>query len=329
MREAWVDSVKGFGIVLVVVGHVILGILDAKMFTNFKFIMEYIIYFIYSFHMPLFFIISGYLYSKTWHINNLKEYKDRMVNKVIALYITYVVFCLSYSIVKFIMSNSTNSKIGLNKIISVLFKPIGPYWYLYTLIGLFIVIPYLDLKITNKKKILISSFILMFISSYFSTPIAIINYTIKYMFYFYLGSILFNFKKYINKNSIFIISLIYLTVNVVYFYFTRETKITNVFVSTILAVTGSLIIIYLFKSGSIQNTLLNYLGKLSLPIFLIHGFLTSGLRIIFIKLGINSLLIHILAGTFLGIFIPIIIYKFSRRYKFLDFFFTPNKYIKI
>ena len=49
----WVDIYKGLGIVFVVLGHV--------------FYDNYIGQWIYSFHMPMFFILYGYLsYGKPW-----------------------------------------------------------------------------------------------------------------------------------------------------------------------------------------------------------------------------------------------------------------------
>lgn len=48
-REQWADILKGIGAILVVIGHLVLYEGNAKVY-------------IYSFHMPLFFFISGYLY---------------------------------------------------------------------------------------------------------------------------------------------------------------------------------------------------------------------------------------------------------------------------
>lgn len=60
-RIAYIDSIKGFAILLVVMGHT---------FHDFKGINMAFIDFIYAFHMPLFFIISGYLgYKKYYDIN--------------------------------------------------------------------------------------------------------------------------------------------------------------------------------------------------------------------------------------------------------------------
>lgn len=48
-REDWADFAKGIGIILVRFGH-------QKIFG------KKLIYLIYAFHMPLFFMISGYFY---------------------------------------------------------------------------------------------------------------------------------------------------------------------------------------------------------------------------------------------------------------------------
>lgn len=48
MRDRSIDAAKGIAIILVVLGHVCTGI-------------PWLVKWIYSFHMPLFFMISGYL----------------------------------------------------------------------------------------------------------------------------------------------------------------------------------------------------------------------------------------------------------------------------
>ena len=48
-RIDWIDSAKGIGIILMLLGHV-------------SAMPKYFIILIFSFHMPLFFFLSGYLY---------------------------------------------------------------------------------------------------------------------------------------------------------------------------------------------------------------------------------------------------------------------------
>jgi fucose 4-O-acetylase-like acetyltransferase len=57
-RLVWIDSAKGFAIILVILGHVIGGVMARGWASNdgpFKHVYDYI----YLFHMPLFFMISG------------------------------------------------------------------------------------------------------------------------------------------------------------------------------------------------------------------------------------------------------------------------------
>ena len=74
-RIKWIDVAKGIGIILVIIGHVSIN----ANINNF----------IYSFHMPLFFIISGFLY---------KPKKNFVKNKAKSILIPYFVF----SIISFI-----------------------------------------------------------------------------------------------------------------------------------------------------------------------------------------------------------------------------------
>ena len=50
MRESWIDVLKGIGIILVVIGH-----------TSME---NPLVKWIYVFHMPLFFALSGYMFGR-------------------------------------------------------------------------------------------------------------------------------------------------------------------------------------------------------------------------------------------------------------------------
>ena len=57
-RIAWIDSVRGIGIVLVVTGHALGGLIDAPAGAASSW-LRYAFLAIYAFHMPLFFILAG------------------------------------------------------------------------------------------------------------------------------------------------------------------------------------------------------------------------------------------------------------------------------
>ena len=64
-RIAWLDTAKGIGIILVVLGHSMSPILTGHM------VMESLYKFLYMFHMPLFFFLSGVVSEKL--LNAKKE----------------------------------------------------------------------------------------------------------------------------------------------------------------------------------------------------------------------------------------------------------------
>lgn len=63
-RERWPDLVRGIAIILVIIGHTI----QYVKYNNVNYEEDGVFLFIYSFHMPLFMFVSGYLF---------KSYVDR------------------------------------------------------------------------------------------------------------------------------------------------------------------------------------------------------------------------------------------------------------
>ena len=85
-RNQQIDALKGFAIFLVIIGHVIYWSDIANYSKNLLFIM------IYTFHVPLFFFISGYLI-----YNRFGPKTFTWINKkFIGLIIPYIIFTLFY-----------------------------------------------------------------------------------------------------------------------------------------------------------------------------------------------------------------------------------------
>ncbi len=74
-RIPWIDMAKGIGIILVIFAHAP--------------IPSFVQQFIYSFHMPLFFFLSGYLFYNDQNYN----FRDFFIKKIKALIVPY--FCFS------------------------------------------------------------------------------------------------------------------------------------------------------------------------------------------------------------------------------------------
>lgn len=137
-RVDWIDCVKGLGILFVVLGHV--------------YQCNYIHSWIYSFHMPMFFLLSGILLRKKKSVGN---YLTFIKTKIISLFIPFVVFriiLIAYWI-----------------IVERYFRPLdlGPIWFLLVLflIELFI----LPLFVKSKKIVLKITLLVLLIISFYVT----------------------------------------------------------------------------------------------------------------------------------------------------------------
>ena len=76
------------------------------------------------------------------------------------------------------------------------------------------------------------------------------------------------------------------------------------------------------------NCLLRVMGENTLQIYVIHCFVTAGLRLVFKVAGIKNLFLYMIVGTILGVLIPVVIAKICTRIYCLNFVFQPTKTIQ-
>lgn len=126
-----IDASKGVLILLVIIGHVLIGNLQD----------HFIRFFIYSFHMPLFLFISGYLIN----INKLEKYSFTTLVKhyLKRMLGWWLLACLIYYII-------TNRTYSLESFISHIIHPYYHLWYIPSLFCMILISYFVSKK---KKKI--------------------------------------------------------------------------------------------------------------------------------------------------------------------------------
>ena len=134
MREAWVDYAKGIGIILVVFGHVNRGLYSAGIqLSGSSYLLTDSI--IYSFHMPLFFFLSGLFFTQSLD----KKGKTRFViSKIDTIVYPYVVWSLLQGMVEVLLSRYTNNPSSLGDVLSLFTHPRAQFWFLYALFMVFV-----------------------------------------------------------------------------------------------------------------------------------------------------------------------------------------------
>lgn len=276
-RILWADAAKGIGIVLVVFGHFIFNYNDAV--RNF----------IYSFHMPLFFIISGFLFKK----RELSVTIKRVIKKFVIP--TYCFALLDVLICAYNHHDRMGESIGREDLLNTIFVTGGithqsliindPIWFFMALA----IITVLQTIICDNKKLKVPLFLLVIIAlavkQFFYKDVSLnlgwyINWTYCFIFFelgYYLKSFDINAvfkKKWLTYIAIIVELALLVLINkyngfvlVAAFHFEK---------SLILAIIAGLIgsNIVLFISTKIHATIvgkfLSFLGKNSVFIMVTH-----------------------------------------------------------
>lgn len=175
----WVLIAKGIGIILVVVGHF-------RPESSPTYWSE-IVKIIYSFHMPLFFVLSGYLYSHGKH-----SYSDLIKSKTKRLLYPFVSIATAIFLIKYIAGRVVNLELPVNidSIYALLARPFNSYmpvlWFVHALFLIFAIYPLARLVLNNLAMLLL----LVVINSVIGREYFMFGMAIDSMPFFVLGVIL-------------------------------------------------------------------------------------------------------------------------------------------
>lgn len=139
VRETWPDAVKIIACIFVVLGHftqsmVKSGCMEADVLYNW-FQMT-----VYTFHVPLFFICSGYLYQRFSRVDSPSSWWLNVRKKALVLGVPYFVFTGITLAMKMLAGDAANST-EAGPLETLFLHPTAPYWFLYTLFFMFLITP--------------------------------------------------------------------------------------------------------------------------------------------------------------------------------------------
>ena len=333
-RITWVDSLKGFAIICVVIGHVIKGSMDAGMYTNCSSWMHDIYNGIYTFHMPLFIVISGFLfnlaYVKGTQFNtklNESSYKKQILN----LAILYVAYSVLMGLSKMVLSGAVNEKITIKDILMIWAKPIQLYWYLYILLIFYVI--FSNSFFRNSRHyvlILLTLFAISVISSFIHFSSWFQLYRISYYsFYFYLGNKLSEIIKIPTVRTIGAVTST-ISLVLVYIYWDRNYYIVDTpGINSVIALGLVCILIFIFSKNVIlqRSKFLSMCGRYNLEIYLLHSYFATINRVLLRKINMNNGILAIILSSILSLFMPILLSYIAKRINLFQIMFKPYYFI--
>lgn len=331
-RIDWIDSIKGMTIIAVVIGHCLDGYLKSDMFPTCKDVFYNIWYFIYSYHMPLFFVISGITMYLAYVDKNKNIDKSRFKSQILNLFILYTIWAIILWCFKMVFSDSVNTGYTLNDLFKMYLLPLGNYWYLYVLCAIYIIVYVLKLQKMNGSLLFFGTFIVNVLASY-AFSIGLIPFTIYRilfnLFFVCVGIIICTSPKIFENKVVMIICSLYSLLSLIAFYIFKFDYYSMVFFKTAMALSTSIVFLWLFKNIKfLNNKFLSLCGKYCIYIYLVHFYITAGNRKLLPIIGITnpyiSLIVNVISATLISLFIA----KVASKISVSDCIFRPNKFIK-
>lgn len=339
MRVSWIDALKGLAIILVAFGHVEIGYGESGIFPEKAWILQMIWDFGHTFRMPLFFLLSGYLYEMTW--NERRKISGGIIRKkFLDIGILYLLFSALFWMFRFIggFIHEPRNPVRIEDLIQIPIVPFEYLWFLWVLALLFVVVPCL-VKVCSHRLLLVGLFSLGYLLPWQDWMDLLYGVTKFFYggFYFVLGS--YCRMKHFETAGLKIrhwmmpFSLLICVGNcAVHFYFGKDIWPHPVH-EAVIALAACYVIWYVFIAYWDQkdwpgNRFFKLCGQKSLEIYLLHMYLAGGLRAVFHKVGVENLWLLIAVGTVIAVLVPLGIALLADRWKWVHDIFHPADWLR-
>ncbi|MGO5371805.1 acyltransferase family protein [Holdemanella porci] len=324
-REKWVDDVKVIACILVVLGHFFQSMTKANILPE-NDLYGWFNTTIYYFHVPLFFICSGYLYQKYSKVNSVGSWCKNVAKKALALGVPYATFTTATWVLKKVFSSSVNDQIGgLGN--TLLLHPTAPYWYLYALFFIFLVTP----TFSSVKSAAVGLIVALAAKVLILTggdSVYAVSTVLSNEIWFVIGMSICSFNVQLKGRKIqgTIFGLLFVILSIVV-YTAKISGSAISFAIGLLACVAVIMMVAGFEEKFGRG--MKLLAKYTMPIFLMHTLFAAPLRSILMKIGIENAVIHVVLGLVISFSGPIIAAWIMKKTKWLEFFLYPNKFVKV
>jgi fucose 4-O-acetylase-like acetyltransferase len=278
--------------------------------------------------MPLFFFLSGLFFLSSHEKKGVWLLRDKAAT-IVYPYLLWSVLQLG---TKIMMSGHTNSHAELSDIMSILWRPVEQFWFLYALFLifcfsglLFTLLERMKLDRDRQITVIITLSLFLFFSRNLLPGIFQLQTVAHYLVYFVLGIYFSHHRLRPLPSGQWRIFLpgIFLSASYVILstgFWSADSSIAQL----TLAITGIGSVVVLIPSpGSRFAAFAAWLGRYSMEIYCCHILAASGVRIILQHfLAIDSTVAHLLSGLIAGLFLPVLFTRFLQKTLVKHYLFT-------
>ena len=247
--------------------------------------------------VPLFVLISGmFLVGRN---ETFEQSYQKRASRILIPLITWTIIYLLYQIsISFITDNAIDIKSIL--ISAILGNPFYHMWYLFMIIGLYLITPVINnsiSKVSRNNLWIVATLLLLFgmlnssYDKFMNNKSFFILWFVNYLGYFILGYLIKDSKK---RFSIFGLSIVYIISSLLIAFlslYTIKTYDSLYFYGylTPFVIIGSLSFYKLFHQLKLRENIFSKIAHLTLGIYLIHAGVLDALRLVLKLLDINTL----------------------------------------
>ena len=330
-RYPWIDYVRGITIILVVYRHVFEGLVNVGEGSISYPFLKYTNIFLFSFRMPLFFIVSGLFVHFSLKKKGIAEYINKRFSTI---FYPLLVWGSIHISLQLLFANYVHAnRIPMDYLNLIIWpRRIEQYWYLNALffVGVLYAIIKVKLKFTAWMQVLLG--VGLFALASFIRDRMEIGFLLDVMFFYMFFSIgdliadfILNTKNYKWLTSVYtmlVILPLFLFIQHQFTLINLEAK-DDYYVQyhmpalyAVAALVGASFIIniaFILERYNLARVL-RVIGYHSLYIYVMHLMITAFTRIFFVRvLLIESVLPIMLVSVILGIVMPIIVFNITNR----------------
>lgn len=317
-RIAWIDVARGIGIALVVYGHILRGLHASHLVaqTSSVWISNYVVY---TFHMPLFFLLSGLNVTRSLQ----KGPGAFLRTKLWTVAYPYILWSLIQGSIELALASHMNAPISGRDLASILWRPIAQFWFLYALFLYHVVAALLA---TRPHFLLAISALLFAVSLTIQYGGAFLH-NLAYMMLFYVIGVVHSrsvLSSVTRSRFRYVPILVGLFVAASYYGWNTSGYRYDSIYSVPATILGIAMIIAF--SAAIANSGLgaafSIVGIASTAIYVLHILTSSFGRELLKAAGVRNVAVHLTVETALGVFMPLITYQFlvNRQPRMIAFF---------
>jgi fucose 4-O-acetylase-like acetyltransferase len=317
-RDESLDIAKGFGIILVVLGHCLDGLIASGFFSASVMWPTLAVYVIYLFHMPLFFVVSGHLAS-----GKSRPIRSTLAKLLQTIVYPYFLWSILQGLTLVYFSKYTTSQVHVSSLYKILWAPIVPYWFLYALF--FCHIGYLAVRrLSNRAQVGIAIAVFL-IPSFYLLPLGganlmIVPETTRGFLYFILGVVSVALVKQFGRWTALSATALFIVFAIVYYQ--SQFGGALAWIAALPAgMTGIIATLAWARMLAARRSwlvnMLAFCGRYSMSIYVTHIFFTAGVRIALKRTAIGwtgaagaspavlATCVEIVAATLVGVALPL------------------------